>query len=138
MSHINNGDCPKCKEIFDKYPGFAMSLRSWFVMMQAKFQDLHISCAGRGHLEQEECFAKGASRARWGHSSHNLNAAIDMFFLVDGKYNVERHRYDMIASEIPDYVEWYGRPGASFPELPHYELKNWRELSAQGILKPVE
>lgn len=125
-------------EIITKYPGFHLKVLSWFVGEQTKHNDFHVSCAGRGHVEQEECVARGASRAHWGHSAHNWNAALDGFFLVDGNYNLERKRFDDVAKDLPSYIKWYGAPGASFPELPHFELLDWVYLKNQGLLKLVE
>lgn len=34
------------------------------------------------------------------------------------------------------WIEWYGEPGASFPELPHIEVRGWRAMKDK--LKLVE
>lgn len=138
MKHLNNGNCPKCMSIINKYPGFNLRMLQWFIDAQKKHSDFHVSCAGRGEVEQEECVARGASRAHWGQSSHNYNAALDGFFLIDGKYNLERRRFEPVVMELPSYIEWYGRQGSKFPELPHFELKDWRYLKDSGLLKLVE
>ena len=30
--------------------------------------------------------------------------------------------------EVPDFLNWYGMPGSKFYELPHIEVKNWKDL----------
>jgi hypothetical protein len=138
MSHVNNGACEKCIEIIEKYPGFNDQLKSWFLMMQAKTVNFHCANAGRGEIEQESYFQKGASKAHWGQSSHNYNCAIDTFFMVDGAYSLDKELFAEIAPEIPDYISWYGAPDAKFYELPHFEIKEWRKLMAAGEVNLVE
>jgi len=138
MKHDNNGWCAKCEEILNRYPGFDQYLRNWFTLIHAKFQDFHISCAGRGHDEQETLFLKGATRAHWGQSAHNWNKAFDGFFLIDGEYNLDRARFDEIAKELPAYIDWYGSPGQAFPELPHFENAYWKGQRDEGLIQLVE
>jgi len=84
--HVNNGSCDKCEEIFDVYLGFYQPLKDWFLKTQAKVKDCHISQAGRGKADQEADFTAGKSKAHYGQSSHNYNAAVDIFQLTaDGK-----------------------------------------------------
>ena len=125
MPHLNDGKCQKCAEIFDKYPGFYKPLRDWFNSKQSQNPDFHINCAGRGHVEQESDYARGATRAHFGQSAHNYNCAIDCWFLIDGQYNLDESRFKQIAIDLPGSIQWYGLPGAVFPERPHFELKNW-------------
>jgi hypothetical protein len=141
MRHENDGNCQKCEQIFTRYPGFHAGLRKWFKDLQAKVPTAHISCAGRGQQDQEECVRRGASRAHWSKSAHNWNAAIDIFEM-GGKSTTdlyERAWYnEHVAKSIPDDLEWYGAPGASFPELPHVQLRGWKLLANAGKLKLVE
>lgn len=138
MIHVNDGACIKCEEIMNKYAGFVNQLKEWFLFMQAKYPMFHTCDAGRGKREQELFLAKGASKARWGQSSHNYNAALDTFFLVDGKYSLDQKLYDSIAPEVPAFISWYGAPGAKFYERPHFEIKTWREMVGAGEIKLVE
>lgn len=138
MTHTNDGACKKCLDIMDKYPGINPQLKSWFLMAQAVYWNFHCADAGRGEYDQEAYFAKGASKARWGQSSHNYNAAIDTFFLVDGAYSLDKDLYNQLAAEIPDYISWYGAPDAKFYELPHFEITEWRKLVAAGEASLVE
>ena len=138
MSHQNNGACPKCVDIFNAYSSAYPTLRNWFLLMQSKFPEFHVSCVGRGKIDQEDCFNHHTSKAHWTESAHNWNAALDGWFLIDETYNLDRQRFEQVAVELPDYLEWYGNPGAKFPELPHFEVKNWRDLASRGILHLVE
>lgn len=137
--HLNNGACPKCKEIFDKYRNFNQKVRSWFVLFQAKHPEAHISCAGRGFTEQELKKQEGKSRASYGKSSHNYNCAIDIFVQLPQTdiYDAAWFKKN-VAEEIPFYLKWYGEPDSAFFELPHIELRDWRALKAQNLVKLVE
>jgi len=128
MSHDNSGNCQHCEQIFNKYPGFYQPLKMWFKLIQSRFSNFHIADAGRGKIDQELYFHRGASRAHWGHSSHNYNAAIDTFWLVSGSYSLDESLYAQIAPEIPDFIQWYGAPGAAFYERPHFEYRAWKTL----------
>jgi hypothetical protein len=128
--HLNNGACPSCAGIFNRYYGFYPSLRAWFSTLQMKYPEAHISCAGRGREDQERCVEEGASLAHWTHSAHNYNAAIDIFFQVDGKLSYSRKLYeDRIAPALTQEFEWYGAPGAVFQELPHVQVRNYQNMN---------
>lgn len=141
MSHKNDGKCQQCQVIFNRYPGFHSGLRRWFEDFQADHPEAHISCAGRGKQDQEDCFRKKASRAHFGQSSHNVNAAIDIFSEVPGKdiYDLDWYK-KILAPEVPSWLAWYGAPEFKdkFPEFPHVELRAWRNLLAKGQLTLVE
>jgi hypothetical protein len=139
MSHKNDVvDCPGCNAVFDKYPDFDQEMRAWFFAERAIDPTFHCSCAGRGQVDQEACFARGASKAHWKQSSHNVNGALDGFFQRDGKYDVDKALFVPIAARLPARYKWYGAPGAEFPETPHFEIADWRVLAASGQLKFVE
>lgn len=144
MSHQNDGACKKCAEIFAAYPHVYTPLQNWFRLVQAKFPSFHTSCAGRGREAQEMCFNNRASLAHYGQSAHNYNAAFDGWFLVNGLYNGNLKDQDLhdlflqIYPEIPDYVVWYGYPGAKFYEMAHYEIRDWKDKVDRGVLDLVE
>jgi hypothetical protein len=140
MSHSNNaGACAGCESLFDKYEVFEPSLRLWFDTLRDTHPDAHISCAGRGHVDQEAAFARGASKARYGQSAHNYNAAIDLWQMVNGVYTLSQAWFDaVVAPALTSDLKWYGERGAVFYELPHVEIANWRERVAAGTLKLVE
>lgn len=139
MKHDNkNLICPECERLFNYYPGFHQGLKDWFYEVRARDLTTHISCAGRGKAAQEAAKSSKRSRASWEESSHNWNAAIDVF------RNKIGHVYDrdwfekVIAPYLEDLVKWYGAKDAEFQELPHCEVKDWKSLSKNGILKLVE
>lgn len=138
--HINTGNCPKCELIFNRYPGFYAPLYDWFREFQTKAPEAHISCAGRGHLDQEEAFIQKVSRAEWGASAHNWNAAIDIFEMATGETNIYNREWftKVLKPELPAWANWYGAPGSPYPELPHVEVAQWKALIKAGALKLVE
>ena len=139
LKHLNNGACPRCKQIFEAYPGFNKKLRSWFVLFQATNKEAHISCAGRGFEEQESKKSSGNSNASYGHSAHNWNAAIDLFCQIPGSDLYDEDWFkSVVGPAVPYFLNWYGAPGAAYPELPHIELREWRGLKATGELALVE
>jgi hypothetical protein len=145
MRHDLSGNCEKCDELFDKYPGFHQGLREWFKKLQKKCPEAHISCAGRGKEDQENAVKWGASRAHYGQSAHNYNAALDIFRLLNGQtdYNKDWFR-NVISGAVIRHntdqgrmfeIDWYGLPGASFKELPHCEVENWQALKLTLVEK---
>lgn len=127
-----------------KYAGVDDTLRSWFVLFQAKHPEAHISCAGRGYVEQQAKRGEGRSKASYGHSAHNYNCAIDLFVNYPGLKIYDEYWFNQIlAPEIPDFLEWYGWPEYKtrkdkYWELPHVEVKNWRDLREHGLVHLVE
>lgn len=141
MLHRPNGDCPHCKKIINRYPGFDPLLAKWFFALQARHPTLHTSCAGRDRIEQEAAFFRGASRAHFGQSAHNYNAALDLFFIVDGKavwgLTEARTCFDIVlVPNLPDWITW-GATWRHFPEMAHVELARWKYLVSEGQLKLV-
>lgn len=138
--HINNGACPRCLIIIQRYPGFHPQVLQWFKDFQFKRPEAHCSCAGRGELEQEHAFITGASKAQWRESAHNFNAALDLFELQGEIKNIYEPAWfeKILAPAVPQWLNWYGRKEAPFKELPHVELRDWRVLAAQGFLTLVE
>jgi hypothetical protein len=142
VKHLNNGNCQKCEEIFNRYPGFNIELKEWFKAIQAVNKDAHISQAGRGKEEQELYFKKGSSKAKYGQSSHNYNAAIDLFQLTITGAEWKKPWFEKVVE--PAIVasngkfKWYGLKGSPFFELPHVEVSNWKELLKDGKIKLVE
>lgn len=140
MKHENDsGACLKCANIFNHYAGFSEELRTWFEAVQLENPDAHISCAGRGMVDQEEAVQRGASQAHWLQSAHNFNAALDIFQLKDGTaFWTPAWFLKVVHSNLYPNLEWYGEKTAKFYELPHVQMRAWKELLAKGILHPVE
>lgn len=140
MKHVNNGQCDYCLSIINRYPGFNENLKSWFVEFQGKHPEMHCSSAGRCELDQEMVFAKGASNAHWGQSSHNWNCALDLFVIIKGSNTLYPQDWftNILGPNLPKWIEWYGARGSKYFELPHVEVRGWRELAKQGIIKLVK
>lgn len=146
VRHSNTGTCEKCEEVFNKFPGFHEGFKSWFQQVQKSNPDAHISCAGRGKLEQEEYFVKKTSLAHFGQSSHNFNAAIDIFRLHQSGAEWKRDWFESAIKPSLDShnavatfkIKWYGEPGSKFFELPHFELHEWKQMVKDEKLKLVE
>lgn len=139
MKHTNNGACGYCHELILKYPGFYSDLLNWFMHFQNKHPECHVACAGRGQVEQEAAFHRGASHAHYGSSSHNYNAALDLWVMIDGKYMLPKEWFTKnLEPALPPWVEWFGAVGSPYYELPHIQIRGWSQLVKNGILKLVE
>lgn len=140
MKHENEtGKCSKCRQIIEKYPGFYAPLSGWFYLIQEQYHDCHVSEAGRGRIMQDVYFQRGASRAKYGQSSHNWNIGLDLFRLVDDKAVYEVKWFNkVVGANLTPNIIWYGRKGAAFFELGHTEWKSWHGLADLGELKLVE
>lgn len=136
--HVNNGNCPGCLAQFTKYPGFFKPLQDWFFERQSKFPEFHCANAGRGKIDQEIYFERGASNAHYGDSAHNWNVGLDSFFQVSGKYCLDTSLFLPVVQNLAPTIEWYGSTDAKFKERPHFQWKAWRELRDKGLLKLVE
>lgn len=100
-----------------------------------------ITCTYRSNFEQDELYKQGrngdkrpiVTRAKAGQSAHNFTIngkpaakAFDIVPLVDGKTVWDsKHPHWAIAGKIGMDLglNWYGRKGAPFPEMPHFQLK---------------
>lgn len=130
--------CPKCLELFNKYPNFNQLLQTWFLRKQAELGTCHISEAGRGYAAQEAAFKSKASRAHYGASAHNYNAALDVFFIdSNGKLSYDKSNYVALVLDLPNVINWYGKKGSAFYELPHFELNGWKSMKLK-LVEPEE
>ncbi|MES2212776.1 MAG: hypothetical protein V4490_06530 [Pseudomonadota bacterium] len=138
--HVNNGKCQKCREIIARYPGFWPALLEWFNTLQGDLPEVHVSCAGRGQMDQEACFLRGASKAHWTKSAHNWNVGMDLWthIEVEPKNLYDKTVFKEIDLHRPDWIEWYGEKGSTFEEFPHFQIKGWQELCDKGVLQLVE
>jgi hypothetical protein len=139
IKHINNGNCPKCDQIFDRYAGFDGPLRQWFKRLQKTAPEAHISCAGRGKVDQDAAFHRGQSKAQYGQSSHNYNMALDIFKLhaLGAEWPREWfiHKIQPAIEAEKGALVWYGMPGSAFFELPHVEVAGWRKRADRKLVE---
>jgi hypothetical protein len=146
--HTNEAFCLGCQTLFDRFPGFHRGLMLWFFTgVQTEHADAHISCAGRGKQDQQKDYNAHTSRAQWGQSSHDYNLALDVFQLKSGIATYDPVWFKNVISEAVEKqntddtrlfeLTWYGDPCAPYKELPHIEVRNWKELVSQGQYKLV-
>lgn len=140
ITHTNNGKCEKCLQIFNRYPNPEPRLLQWFLDLQLQHPEAHISCCGRGEQEQNELYLRKATKAQWGKSAHNYNAAIDIFVQTPGNDNLYPFKWytDILKPKLQPFLLWYGMPHSAFFELPHCEILAYRELAIQKQLSLVE
>jgi len=140
VKHEDNGLCEKCHLIFDRFPGFNLELRNWFEAFQEAHPEAHISCAGRGRAEQDLRKKEGRSRASYGKSAHNYNAAIDVFEHGGNLADIYEDSWfrKVLMPAVPNWIAWYGTPNAPYYELPHLEMRSWKEMLANGTIHLVE
>lgn len=146
IKHENNGACRKCLEIIFKYPDPYEPLIEWFVETQKQLPEMHCSEAGREECRQTRLFEAKPQRtkAKWKESAHNWGAALDLFVLQYDERGKVLPIYDeawfrtKFVKFLEPWLEWYGRVGAKFYELPHVEVKDWERLAQSGDLKLVQ
>lgn len=137
--HTNGAVCERCELILDRYPGFYGPLREWFYDLRKAHPEAHTSCAGRGRQDQEALFLRKATRAKYGESAHNWNAALDIFEYWGDLRNIYEPQWfwQVLRPALTPDLTWLGNPGSSFHELPHVQWRNWYTMK-NGALKLVE
>jgi peptidoglycan L-alanyl-D-glutamate endopeptidase CwlK len=93
-----------------------------------------IVCGYRGKEEQEDCFNKGTSKAHFGQSPHNYSPALAVdcvpyptLWSDENKLKELAGIIKIKAIDLEIEITWGGDfPG--FPDLPHYQLKNWLKM----------
>lgn len=136
--HLNTGNCQSCLLIINKYPNFHSGLLGWFTSLQKANPEAHVSCGGRGRVDQESDFSAGRSRAHYGQSAHNYNCALDLFRLTLQGASWDKPWFNSVIVNAVDLqnsnpsktfdILWYGLPGSPYYELPHIEIMSWRSL----------
>lgn len=128
------------RKIEDLHPDLQPIAREFVRRCQAQGVEALITCTYRSGEEQNALYAQGRSRpgarvtnARAGQSAHNftLNGkpaarAFDIVPLIKGQCMWDaKHPHWKIAGQIGMDLglNWYGRPGAPFREMPHFQMK---------------
>lgn len=126
--HEINPQCPKCQEMLYAYE-IDPVLRQWFEDLQVRQPEVHIAYTYRGKAEQDKFFREGKSKAKFGKSPHNYlpALAIDIFFLVEGKYYLDMKWLMKIAGELPSSIQWGGN-FKSLKDGPHFERIEWQNM----------
>ncbi|MGY8624148.1 M15 family metallopeptidase [Chromobacterium violaceum] len=128
------------RKLEDLHPDLQPLARQFLDRCKAAGLDVLITCTWRSGAEQDALYAQGRTQpgarvtnARAGQSAHNAviagkpaARAFDIVPLVNGKPMWDdKHPAWQTAGSIGMELglNWYGRPGAPFRELPHFELK---------------
>jgi peptidoglycan LD-endopeptidase CwlK len=100
--------------------------------------DILVTCCYRSNEEQAALYAQGrttpghiVTNAPPGESAHNYGLALDVVPIVNGK--PDWRGTDPVWQQLGALGEqagltWLGAPGSRFPEEPHMELPNWRQV----------
>lgn len=140
--HTNTVQCKGCDKVLGRYPGLHGRLAAWVMSFRGLHQDGHIAWAGRGKADQELFYSRGTSRAHWGQSAHNYNAAVDWFRLLQTGADFSTLWYQDVLRPATEaeasWLGWYGKKGSKFLEYPHCEVLGWRNLVSAGQLRLVE
>ena len=116
-------------------PDFRPMVDGFLADVKSAGIDMIVTCTYRTAAEQMALYAQGrtapgliVTNAKAGQSAHNYGYAIDVVPLVNGKCCWDDKA--AVWSEIGKIgqshgLEWYGAPGAVFPETPHFQMPNW-------------
>ncbi|MDF1565332.1 MAG: hypothetical protein P1V51_20005 [Deltaproteobacteria bacterium] len=106
-----------------------------FALELVKHRDCSVVCSHRGKEAQQQAFASGASRARFGESPHNYFPALaldivpypeayasDPALWALGAFGLD------LAIRMGRPIEWGGAwlVRYRFQDLPHFQLRDWR------------
>ena len=130
------------RQIEDLHPDLQGKAKQFLFLCEQQIPDAEIIivCTYRSDLEQAQLYALGrtkpgnvVTRAKPGQSAHNATLdgrpaarAFDFGVIVGGKYDAAgKHPAWEQAGQIAMNLglNWYGRPGAPFREMPHCQLK---------------
>lgn len=101
--------------------------------------DVLVTCTFRSNDEQTALYAQGrtkpgaiVTKAQAGQSAHQYGLAIDIVPMVNGKPDWKGS--DPVWKTVGDLgqqagLKWLGALGSEFPEEPHFELPNWKEVA---------
>jgi len=135
--HTNSGNCPRCDELMDFYPGFYDPLRKWFKQFQAAHPEGHVISAGRSESEQNGLVGSGGSYTAgskpFPSSAHNWGAALDIF--QQGSMDKDTWFRTVLAPTVPSWCTWGGNYRSYDPV--HVQVGNLTELRNSGKVTKV-
>ena len=127
------------RRLEDLHPRLKPLAEAFLARCEAAGVGVVIICTYRDGAEQNRLYAQGrtapgkvVTKAKAGQSAHNFtldgkpaSKAFDICALVDGKLSWDAKapawkEAGRIGMELG--LNWYGRPGAPFHEMPHFEL----------------
>ena len=127
------------RSLDDLRPEIRPKVDAWLAACTAAGIDVLVTCTLRSNEDQAVLYAQGrttaghiVTKAKPGQSAHNFGLAIDIVPMIHGKpdwlgTSPAWHQVGVLGQA--QGLEWYGAPGALFPELPHFTLSNWRQLA---------
>jgi peptidoglycan L-alanyl-D-glutamate endopeptidase CwlK len=138
------------RSLSDLHPALRPLAARFLARCAERGLDVLVTCTYRSDAEQDALYAQGrtapgpiVTRARAGQSAHNATEggkpaarAFDVVPMLHGKPIFEDPRdadsdwtndwgwriVGEVAAEVG--LDWYGRPGASFREAPHLQLRS--------------
>ena len=126
----------------DLRPEIRRLVDPWLDACAAAGYDILTTCTMRTEAEQQALWNQGrttpghiVTNAKPGSSAHQYGLAIDIVPIVNGKpdWSGNSATWQAIgALGQAQGLEWYGAPGAPFPESAHFSLSNWRDLITTG------
>jgi peptidoglycan L-alanyl-D-glutamate endopeptidase CwlK len=129
------------RSLDDLRPEIRPMVDKFLAAVQAAGIDLLVTCTLRSFAEQTALYAQGrtapgyiVTKAKAGESAHNFGLAVDVVPIVNGK--PEWVGSDPIWEQVGEMgeqagLEWYGAVGQPFPELPHFQHREWRLIAQQ-------
>ena len=127
------------RSLGDLRPEVRKQVDAFLNLCAASGIDILVTCTLRSRDEQAALYAQGRTApgprvtdAGPGRSAHNYGLAIDVVPIVNGKLDWDRK--DPVWQKVGQLgvtagLEWAGSPGYPFPELPHFQHPNWRQLA---------
>lgn len=129
------------RKIEDLHPQLRLVAQQFLTECEKQGLHVFLVCTYRSGEEQNRLYAQGrtapgkiVTRAKAGQSAHNFTLdgkpaakAFDIGVLLDGKYDAAGVSPDWSKAGVIGQalgLEWYGRPGAPFREMPHFQLKD--------------
>lgn len=138
--HVNDGKCAKCSEILN---GTDQRLIDWFTEFQKVNKDAHVAWGIRNEKDQNDAYKRGTSKAKYGESPHNFEPAqaIDLFRITQtgAEWGAPWFNGTVGPAVAKEKDLAWGGSWARFKDLPHIEIKDWKERVKTGIAKlPVK
>lgn len=127
------------RSLDDLRPELRPQVDAFLAACEAAGVDVLVTCTLRSDEEQAALYAQGRSApghivtdAPAGKSAHNFGLAIDVVPLVNGKPDWNGH--DPVWFTLGQLgqdagLQWAGAPGFPFPEEPHFQHPDWRNLA---------
>jgi len=127
------------RSLDDLRPEVRPLVDAFLAACSARGLDVLVTCTLRSNAEQAALYAQGRTApghivtdAPPGESAHNYGLALDIVPMVNGK--PDWRGADPVWQQIGALgqaagLEWAGEPGFPFPEEPHFQHPQWRQVA---------